>query len=303
MYILSKLRKSHKCSKNFNKTFYIKLFVWSGEDYVALLSSWEEEVFLQREMQCSCPWMWVCLDGALVVSDDQKPHHSHNAYISDKHTGSSSNGKGHREAENPTASSICNNGLYSKQWITSEVLCLTTIALAGTANSTLHFFPTRPFPRSGDALHPPDKLDEAIALRLNAFIRQRKIINAFSHDYTIQPSNSCAGRQIDLVMGVTVPADDFVARGQYRSLIADNDSMSWSEKPEPCRFFYRAAGPNQRPEGRSAIDTRGVEEIQNIVQGDYPDNPGNLNAKTMSMLRWVTKNCPFAKFVLNGPFR
>ncbi|KAH9489115.1 hypothetical protein Btru_042231 [Bulinus truncatus] len=41
----------------------------------------------------------------------KKPHHSHNAYISDKHTGSSSNGKGHREAEN-TASSICNNGLY-----------------------------------------------------------------------------------------------------------------------------------------------------------------------------------------------
>ncbi|KAH9489117.1 hypothetical protein Btru_042242 [Bulinus truncatus] len=153
---------------------------------------------------------------------------------------------------------------------------------------------------SGDALIHPGSLDEAIALRL-MLIRQRKIINAFNHDYTIQPSNSCAGRQIDLVMGVTVPADDFVARGQYRSLIADNYSMSWSEKLGTLPLFFiglPSPSSGQKDAQRSILVES--KRFNDIVQGDYPDNPGNLNAKTRSMLRWVTKNCPSAKFVVKA---
>ncbi|GFS08954.1 hexosyltransferase [Elysia marginata] len=132
----------------------------------------------------------------------------------------------------------------------------------------------------------------------------------------ISPSVSCSGRDVELVICVPVKRDNSAKRvvirqtwgsygkygGRYGVTPPTNTSSSFNNVPtklgEIILVFFTGSPLSQSVDEEQTRLNEEAKTYGDIFQDTYIDTYENLTLKSISIIKWISKKCPNARYVV-----
>ncbi|CAL1539915.1 unnamed protein product, partial [Lymnaea stagnalis] len=131
-------------------------------------------------------------------------------------------------------------------------------------------------------------------------VRKHSVVNPHDYAYRINPTDACRNRLVELLLCVTVAADEFDARHRFRDIVRDEYSMFWHPDVQIVFLFFVGVSASRDAEAVHQRIQMEAKMYGDIVQSEIVDSEKNLSLKTMSVIKWVTNYCLAASYVLKS---